>query len=243
MKNWTLGSILAFLLAGGVTGYTVIQNRDVDIFESSIHQVQYVVDGDTIEIENEVRLRLIGMDTPERDECGFTQARVFLLQLVDGKHVRLEKDISGSDSYGRLLRYVYVPSDDPQVDDVFVNEALVRAGHARIMSIAPDNRYRYLFVAAEEEAKREGRGIWGMCDIAETPQERQADSDPTDPACVIKGNISEKSFGRNYFVPGCPNYNRVKVDINKGEQYFCSEADAVAAGFDRSDSCTNTFQL
>jgi len=163
MKNWTLGFILAFLLAGGVTSYTVSEKKNPDIFESSIHQVQYVVDGDTIEIENEVRLRLIGIDTPERGECGFTEARVFLLRLVDSKHVRIEKDISESDRYDRLLRYVYLPADNPQADDVFVNEALVRAGHARIMSIAPDNRYRDLFATAQAEAKRAGRGIWGKC--------------------------------------------------------------------------------
>jgi|AntRauTorckE6833_2_1112554.scaffolds.fasta_scaffold04841_3 micrococcal nuclease len=243
MNKWTLGSILAFLLAGGATGYTVIQDRDVDIFESSIHQVQYVVDGDTLDLENEVRVRLIGIDTPERTECGYAEAREFLVELVDKQPVRIEKDISGADIYGRLLRYVYLPSDTSQADDVLVNESLLRAGHARTLAIAPDNRYRDLFASAQDEAKRAGRGMWGACDMYQTPQERQADSQPTDPACIIKGNISAKSFGRTYFVPGCPNYNRVKVDINKGEQYFCSEAEAQAAGFERSGACAKTFSI
>jgi len=162
MKNLVLGIVFVFLLTG-VTSYTVTEQKDAEVFESSIHQVQYVVDGDTIEIENAVRLRLIGIDTPERDECGFTEARTFLRQMIDGQSVRIEKDISETDSYDRLLRYVYLPSDQPQAQDVLVNEVLVRAGHARTMTIAPDTRYRQLFAAAQKEAKRAGRGIWGKC--------------------------------------------------------------------------------
>jgi micrococcal nuclease len=241
MRQSILGSILAFLMAGGVAGYSVIQNRNVDIFESSIHQVQYVVDGDTIEIENQVKLRLIGIDSPERDECGYQEAKDFLAQLLTGEHVRIEKDISGADQYGRLLRYVYLPASESAADDVLVNEALIRAGHAQTLAIAPDNRYRDLFATAQEEAKQAQKGIWGQCDLLDPELIRQTDSQPSNPECTIKGNISEKSYGRNYFLPGCPNYNRVKIDITKGEQYFCTETQAKAAGFTRSESCSNTF--
>lgn len=163
MKNWLLGSILVLLLMGGATGYFVIQKRDADIIESSVHQVQYVVDGDTLEIENQVRVRLIGIDTPERDECGYQEARMFLVRMVDDQSIKMEKDISDTDRYGRLLRYIYLPTDTIPAEDIMVNEALVRAGHARLLPIAPDNRHRDLFVSAQEEAKREGLGIWGMC--------------------------------------------------------------------------------
>ena len=240
-KKTVLGSILAFILAGGITGYTVIQDRDVDVFETSIHQVQYVIDGDTLEIENDVRLRLIGIDTPEREECGYEEARDFLRELVDGKHIRIVKDISGSDQYGRLLRYVYLPSDSSEKDDVLVNESILRAGLAQTLSIAPDNRYRDLFATAQDEARRAGLGIWGACDLTDEESASQSDSQPTDPACIIKGNISAKSFGRNYFMEGCPNYNRIKIDVSKGESYFCTEEEAVEAGFNRSVSCDSTF--
>ncbi|MCD5381269.1 MAG: thermonuclease family protein [Candidatus Pacebacteria bacterium] len=239
MVKSILGIIISILLAGGgAAGYKVIRDNGADIFESSVHLVEYVVDGDTLEIENDIRLRLIGVDTPERDQCGFTEARLFLKEMVDGKHIRIEKDISGSDLYDRLLRYVYLPSDDVQDDDVFINEALLRAGHARTLAVAPDNRYRYLFSAAQEEAKRDKKGMWGKCPGLETKEERQADSQPTDTQCTIKGNISEKSFGRTYFVEGCANYNRVKVDIGKGEKYFCTEEEAEEAGFERAGSCS-----
>jgi micrococcal nuclease len=155
--------------------------------------------------------------------------------------VRIEKDISGADQYGRLLRYVYLPASESAADDVLVNEALIRAGHAQTLAIAPDNRYRDLFATAQEEAKQAQKGIWGQCDLLDPELIRQTDSQPSNPECTIKGNISEKSYGRNYFLPGCPNYNRVKIDITKGEQYFCTETQAKAAGFTRSESCSNTF--
>jgi len=237
----TLGAILAMLLAGGVTGYTVIQNRDVDIFESSVHVVSYVVDGDTIDIADDVRIRLLGIDAPERGECGYAESRAFLTQLVAGKPIRIEKDITGADQYDRLLRYVYLPSAAAAADDVLVNDALLRAGHARTLGIAPDNRYRDLFATAQEQAKQASRGIWGACDVLDEESASQSDSQPTDPACIIKGIVSAKSFGRNYFYPGCPNYNRIKIDLSKGEGYFCTEAEAREAGFTRSVSCDSTF--
>jgi micrococcal nuclease len=231
------------LVAGGTAGYgyTVIRDTDADVFESSVHQVVHVVDGDTIDIENDIRIRLLGIDSPERDECGYAEAQSFLESLVTDAHINLEKDISGADRYDRLLRYVYLPANEIRADDVLVNEAVLRAGHAKTLAIAPDNRYRDLFASAQDEARRAERGLWGMCSQVDGAAERQADTQPTDEACVIKANISEKSYGRNYFLPGCPNYNRIKVDPGKGEGYFCTEAEAETAGFTKSASCSNTF--
>jgi len=235
--------IIATLLAGGTGyGYTVIRDNDADIFESSIHEVTHVVDGDTIDVENDIRIRLLGIDAPARGECGYSESRAYLEELLKEKQIYIEKDITGADRYDRLLRYIYVPSDDIREDDVLVQDALLRAGWARTLAIAPDTRYRDLFASAQEEAKRAELGIWGLCDpTEEVLAERQADSDPTDPSCTIKGNISEKSYGRNYFEVGCPNYNRIKIDVSKGEGYFCTAEEAVEAGFTRSASCANAF--
>ena len=244
MKNSVLGAIITSLLAGGAGyGYTIIRDNQADIFESSVHEVTHVVDGDTIDIENDIRIRLLGIDSPARGECGFVESRAYLEELLKSKQVYIEKDITGADRYDRLLRYLYVPSDDIREDDVLVQDALLRAGWVRTLAIAPDNRYRDLFASAQEEAKQAERGIWGLCDL--TPEEvveRQTDSDPVDPTCTIKGNISEKSYGRNYFTEGCPNYNRIKIDISKGEAYFCTEEEAREAGFTYSASCSNVFR-
>lgn len=240
----TLGSILTVLLAGGsVGGYVLVRDHQADLFEKSIHEVVYVVDGDTVDIENKVRIRLLGIDAPEKDECFYEESRAFLTGLVEGKQVYIRKDISGSDRYGRLLRYLVIPADDPSEDEVLVQEVLVREGYAVRNPESADNRYRDLLSSAEQEARKSVRGMWESCDMApaETEALRERDAGPTDPNCVIKGNISEKGNGRLYFYPGCPNYNRVKVDTRKGEAYFCTEDEAVAAGFERSASCDNTF--
>jgi len=65
-KNAVLGSLIAALLAGtvGGVGYKVIRDTQADVFEDSVHQVVRVIDGDTIDLENDVRVRLLGIDTP-----------------------------------------------------------------------------------------------------------------------------------------------------------------------------------
>lgn len=239
-----LGSILTVLLAGGsVGGYVLVRDHQADLFEKSIHEVVYVVDGDTLDIENEVRVRLLGIDAPERNECFYEESRAFLKELVEGKNVYLRKDISGTDAYGRLLRYVVIPADDPTEDEVLVQDVLLREGYTQKNPQAPDNRYRDLFSSAQQEARQTERGMWSACEV-ELPKEeelREVDSEPSDPSCTIKGNISEKGYARLYFYEGCPNYNRIKIDTRKGEGYFCSPEEAEAAGFSRSESCDNTF--
>ncbi|MBU2607911.1 MAG: thermonuclease family protein, partial [Chloroflexi bacterium] len=97
-----------------------------------------VIDGDTIVIEGGYRVRYIGIDTPEihpRLEAYGIEAWQANRRLVEGKRVRLEKDVSETDRYNRLLRYVYV-------DGVFVNAELVRMGLARVKSYPPDTKYQ-----------------------------------------------------------------------------------------------------
>jgi micrococcal nuclease len=86
--------------------------------------VTQVIDGDTLDISGGNRVRLIGIDTPERGECGYSEASAALQNLVGGRQVRL---VTGArddvDRYGRLLRYV-------EVDDLDVNLAMIRSGRA-----------------------------------------------------------------------------------------------------------------
>lgn len=98
-------------------------------------------------------MRYIGMDTPEKGEPYYLEALQMNNELVGGKKVRLEKDISDRDRYGRLLRYIYV-------DDIFVNAELVRQGYAHAHAYPPDIKYQTYLETAEEEARRMNRGIW-----------------------------------------------------------------------------------
>lgn len=128
-------------------------------------RVVHVVDGDTIDVQmggRRVRVRYIGINAPESAdprrpvECFGREAAAKNKELVDGKMVRLERDISETDRYGRLLRYVYV-------GELFVNAELVRLGYAQAVTYPPDVKYQELFLALEREARAAGRGLWGAC--------------------------------------------------------------------------------
>ena len=120
-----------------------------------------VVDGDTIVVAigppKGTKVRLIGMDTPERNQCLFQAATQRMRSLVEGKRVRLVRDVSSTDRYGRLLRYVYV-------GDVFVNGVMVSDGYANAATFPPDVAHAREFVALERIARAAHRGLWaGNC--------------------------------------------------------------------------------
>ena len=115
-----------------------------------------VIDGDTITVEGGYRVRYIGIDTPEVYpdlEAFGTEAWQANRRLVEDKEVRLERDISETDKYGRLLRYVWV-------DDILVNAELVRQGLARTKAYPPDTKYQDYLEQMETEAREAGRGVW-----------------------------------------------------------------------------------
>ncbi|MCJ7619220.1 MAG: thermonuclease family protein [Anaerolineae bacterium] len=119
-------------------------------------RVTHVVDGDTIEVEIEghmYSLRYIGIECPEPGQYGCDEATQANRQLVEGKTVRLAKDVSDTDQHGRLLRYVYL-------GDIFVNAELIRSGYATAWTYPPDVAFSDLFVQLESEARGAGRGLW-----------------------------------------------------------------------------------
>jgi micrococcal nuclease len=148
LKSFSL-LVIAFFLILTLTG--CISN----VASTTVHVIR-VIDGDTIVIEGDIHVRYIGMDTPEM----LSQPELFAIEatqanrtLVEGKMIRLEKDISETDKYGRLLRYVYV-------DDTFVNAELVRLGYAVAKAYPPDTKYQRLLEQMETEAKDDQRGLW-----------------------------------------------------------------------------------
>lgn len=131
--------------------------------------VTKVVDGDTIEVEMngaEFKVRLIGIDTPETVDprrpvgCFGKEASREAKNLLSGKEVIMQKDISESDKYGRLLRYIYLPLEGQLL---FVNDYLVRQGFAKILTYPPDVKFNEQFLEAEQAARREKRGLWDKC--------------------------------------------------------------------------------
>lgn len=130
--------------------------------KEKLFKVVRVVDGDTIELETGEKVRYIGINTPETvspkvaPECFGKEASTKNKELVEGQFVRLVKDVSEKDRYGRLLRYVYV-------GDIFVNDYLVREGFASSSTYPPDVKYQKKFLEAEKDARENKRGLWGSC--------------------------------------------------------------------------------
>ncbi len=131
--------------------------------------VTEVIDGDTIIIESGERVRYIGVDTPETKhpkksvQCFGREASQRNKELVEGKTVFLEKDVSETDRYGRLLRYIYLPNPEAPEEAIFVNEYLLEQGYGTVITYPPDVKYHKQFLDAQRRAQEEKRGLWGKC--------------------------------------------------------------------------------
>jgi micrococcal nuclease len=133
--------------------------------------VVHVIDGDTIVITiggREERVRYIGIDAPELArvaegvpaECGAETARDANAAMVTGRDVRLERDESDRDRFGRLLRHVWVEADG---EWVLVAAQLVRDGAVEARSYPPDGGRDGQLDAAERQARQAGVGMWATC--------------------------------------------------------------------------------
>lgn len=205
----------------------VSQSPSVFSSEREKAQVTRVVDGDTVELTDGRRVRYIGIDTPETVDprkavqCFGREAANKNKELVEGKTVELEKDVSETDKYGRLLRYIYI-------DELFINDYLVRQGFAYTSSYPPDIKYQDQLQQAEQEARDNNRGLWSTCGGEKATA--------VDGECQIKGNISS-SGEKIYHRPDCPYWSKTVIDERKGEKWFCSEEEAQSVGWRRAQNC------
>jgi len=186
-----------------------------------------VIDGDTLEIGGR-HVRLEGIDAPETAQtcgrrfigtwsCG-TVATNALNDLVSGHEVSCES--RGTDKYDRMLGICFVAGRD-------INAEMVREGFAWAFV-----KYSKTYVQEEAEARALHAGIWqGESEPAWVYREKRwAGAEQTAPrGCAIKGNVTE--HGHIYHMPWSPWYGKVKVDETKGERWFCTEAEATAAGW------------
>lgn len=164
MKKATLLICILFLLP-----FQALANDSV--------KVLWVVDGDTLKVNFEGKkqsIRLIGIDTPESRKnkraekqaertdqdidaiiSQGKQAKKFVESLVDsGDKVTIEFDAQERDHYGRILGYVYLENGK------MLNEEILKAGYANVLTIPPNVKYQERFLKALKEAREEGRGLW-----------------------------------------------------------------------------------
>lgn len=197
----------------------------IDRYQQS--RVVAVPDGDSVQLSDGRRVRLLGIDAPERDRCMATQAREQLKKFVLYKHVRLKDTLT--DGYGRVLAIVIVEDVPTWIGylahrvDPLVNRAMLAAGLARNTFSAPQD-YAATLKKASERAKVNALGIYSS--VCRT----QATGD-----CTIKGNVREGE--KIYHLPECDNYSQVIVDEAFGDHWFCTEGEAVAAGFTKASGC------
>jgi len=180
-----------------------------------------VIDGDTFELNGKI-IRINGIDAPEHGQkcgdwnCG-KAATDALSGLISGKSVSC--DSLGEDGYGRTIATCFV-------DKVDVGEALVDQGNAWAFL-----EYSKAYEVTQQNAKARRNGIWAG--DFQTPwafraaKWSSADEGPN--GCRIKGNISDN--GMIYHTPWSPWYKRTRINLKRGERWFCDEAEALAAGW------------
>ncbi len=124
--------------------------------------VTRIIDGDTFEISDGSKVRLIGINSPEikgeggKSDCFALEAKNKLASLLNGKEVYLRRDVSEVDKYNRLLRYAYV-------DNLLVNEYMLSEGYAQVATYPPDTALSGIFVQSERQARKEKLGLWKAC--------------------------------------------------------------------------------
>lgn len=244
----------------------IVDNSDVrnkNTFTEA--KVTKVIDGDTIyaNFDNkEYKIRMIGVDTPETVHPSKPvqfygkEASDFTKKSLNYKVVYLQKDVSETDKYGRLLRYVWLarpntnePTETEIVDKMF-NAKLIKDGYGQVYTYQPDSKYSEFFNKLQRDARNNGIGLWNEAKAQEFNQIAESKSTNTNSVSSNSENTdSSNNFGKNYnanttsgkikgnsksmiyHVPGGASYNKIS---ESNVVYFNSEEEAQAAGYKRA---------
>jgi endonuclease YncB( thermonuclease family) len=114
-------------------------------------QVMQVIDGDTVEVANDMTVRMVGIDAPAKGKSGYQEATDFLTSLVASQSVTLEYDAYQDDKYGRILAYIWIPCIQELATycraehkgEILVNEVMVKEGKASHVVYSKRKRLRY----------------------------------------------------------------------------------------------------
>ncbi|NVK33156.1 MAG: thermonuclease family protein [Rhodobacteraceae bacterium] len=208
---------------GLLAGLHVSAAQAQDLVSTSVR----VIDGDTLKINGET-LRLHGIDAPELAQkcitstgktwaCG-QQSKAHLKSLTDNSTIRCTR--RERDAYDRIVSICYVGKTD-------LNADMVRSGQALAFA-----KYSADYTAQEAKAAAQKTGVWSG--YFERPWDYraskwQAANQHAPKGCPIKGNISKA--GRIYHTPWSAHYARTRINEAAGERWFCSEEEAIAAGW------------
>ncbi len=146
-------SFVIFLLV--LTGCSKDTTSGYAVLDAEEALIADVIDGDTVETIEGVRIRLLGINTPEVNEDYYQEAKDELKKLVFNKTVLIVEDVQDKDKYERDLRYMYVGG-------IFVNAYMVENGYARTLNIEPNTRFSEELALLERDAIDREVGIWGI---------------------------------------------------------------------------------
>ena len=205
--SWSKAFLFLLVIFSLVFGFFSWQHFSLQSFT-----VTEITDGDTIRLDDDRTIRYIGIDAPEEGECFAEEAKKINSDLVLGKKVRVETDVNEMDRFGRYLAYLYLEDDE----EVFVNDYLLAAGAGEFFLDTVNLRYQDLLVQTAEKAHQENKGLWQTCG-----------------PCQIKGNL-DRMDKRWYHLPSFRHYETTEVNLQHGDRWFCTEEDAISAGFERA---------
>ena len=211
-----------------------------------------IVDGDTLLI-GDAKIRLNAIDAPETDQsCLDASGKLYTCGIMARDRLRarvgtaiVSCQTEGTDRYGRYLAVCFLGQHD-------LNRWLVSQGLALAYV-----QYSLRYQSIEQGAKRDGNGLWAGAFIAPWDWRRRTVETillgghaaranpaalsaigvraPSVENCAIKGNVNRQG-DRIYFLPGNRTYGKVKMDKGLGERWFCSEAEAEAAGWRKAQN-------
>ena len=177
----------------------------------------HIIDGDTFLTKSDILIRMADMNAPETGRCGSKEATEELTKLISGKPLYLRIDML--DSYKRFIALVYTPEG-------LVNEAMLRSGWVRIEKRTGPEKEK--LGIASQYAIDHKLGIYS---------EKCLSTKPDKPGCDIIGNVRHGNSDKIYTLPGCQSYPTTVLQKDQGDQWFCTEAEAIKAGFVRSGNC------
>ena len=188
------------------------------VYLKTTYQVLRVIDGDTFETTEHQKIRLSGVDAPELSFCGGQEAKIALEKLILGK--RLFIKVLFNDKFKRLISQVYLGNKS-------ISQEVVVSGNAYFLNDGDSDTENLR--QASEFARSKRLGIFG--------DKCTQTVNPDNPKCLIKANILSRDGSKYYHFPGCGQYNSTIVQLYMGDQWFCTEQEAVKAGFIKGSDC------
>lgn len=207
-RAWAAAAAAAVLLCLSPAWADGILRPVVKVYSGDAIKVKGMKPGD----EN-VKVRYIGIDAPERGKHFYTMCTDANKKLVEKKKVVIRTDAVIIDFLDRLLGYVYV-------DDLFVNAELVKNGYALVAPPDGNYRHRELLLSLQQEARANKRGLWAFEDLSDES--------------YYVGSKSKKVFHR----PSC---YRVKGLAFEDRLIFRTKGEALAGGYSQDWRCCPLF--